>query len=608
MRYSSLTAKERFIVDYLIDNHKLHHNDVVSSFDKRSDDTPIYYTFLSLGLINNFDLSCAKASFYQLPFLDLNISQPDLSLLVAKDRFLYLRYKCIPHHINNMGLIVLATVDVTSTVKDWADLHYGIGRYCFSITSPYDIHWSIQRYFSAEDDHASREFIFENHPNYSAKSLFGPVHLFIFLTFITLSVICIAAMPHASLIYFLIFSNVIYFLFILFKVFLFTVGLARYPAPCVIHDEEPPAQYPIYSILVPLYQEKRTLPHLVKSIYDLDYPKDKLDVKFIVESDDYVTIEALKALRCPASFEIIRVPYSEPRTKAKACNYALRFIKGEYVTIFDAEDRPEPSQLREALSTISCNQNNLTVGVQAKLNYYNRCQNNLTALFAIEYAVWFEFLLRGLLRLGIPIPLGGTSNHLKCSILNELHAWDPYNVTEDADLGLRIAYSGYRIDLIHSTTWEEAPHTIRTWIRQRSRWIKGYIQTYFVHMRSPLKAYRKFGLIGFIGFQLFVGAPSLVYIVSPILWLVALIVLFTDLHSSYYYFTQLTLFNFLLGGVVHTALGFIAIIRYQWWSLSLHCLLFPFYWVLHSLASFRAVWQLFTSPHYWDKTSHGHSL
>lgn len=599
--------KERYIVEYLKTQHTIDSNQINACALKRSQDVPLYNTLLSYGYVNNHDIAKAKAAYYQLDCVDVLTSPPDKTLLNASKRFDYLKHKALPYAYDRDGRLIIAVIDIHDDIILWANEEFGYGRYRFAITSPYDIHWTIQQYFYRDDDDASRETITRECPHYSAKSLFGPVHLFVFLSLVAVIIVNVIVNTHGTLVAFLIFSNILYIVFILFKILLFMVGLGKYPSHWE-PEEGLPKILPIYSILIPLYKEKETLSHLVQSLKQLDYPKDKLDIKFVVEADDYETIEALKQLRCPANYEIIRVPYSEPQTKAKACNYALRFVKGKYITIFDAEDRPEPQQLKEALARIEALEHKKCVGVQAKLNYYNRNQNNLTGLFAIEYAIWFEFLLRGLLRLGVPIPLGGTSNHLRRDIVERLHAWDAYNVTEDADLGLRIAFSGYKIDLIHSTTWEEAPHTIRSWIKQRTRWIKGYIQTYIVHMRKPLKALKQFGLVGFLGFQLFVGAPSIVYIISPILWGLALTLLFTELHSPYYFFTQLTLINFVLGGFIHSLFGIIAVLRHGWIQLLPHCLLFPFYWVLHSLASFRAVWQLFTQPYYWDKTSHGHSL
>ena len=189
---------------------------------------------------------------------------------------------------------------------------------------------------------------------------------------------------------------------------------------------------------------------------------------------------------CSKSFV---VPPSHPQTKPKACNFALRFARGEYLVVYDAEDRPEPDQLRKVVATFRRSPPN-TACLQCRLNYYNVNENWLTRMFTLDYALWFDQMLPGLERLGMPIPLGGTSNHFRIDVLRELHAWDPFNVTEDADLGIRLGQKGYRVGIVDSTTFEEASCRAGQWMRQRSRWMKGYMQTLLVHTRRPLHLIR----------------------------------------------------------------------------------------------------------------------
>jgi cellulose synthase/poly-beta-1,6-N-acetylglucosamine synthase-like glycosyltransferase len=275
---------------------------------------------------------------------------------------------------------------------------------------------------------------------------------------------------------------------------------------------------PIYTVLVPLYQEQAALPGLLNSLRNIDYPKSKLDIKLLVEADDDKTVKALKALKPESYFDIIEIPPSQPRTKPKALNYGIRFAHGSLVAVYDAEDQPDPLQLRKSASYFGT-PHGKTVCLQARLNYYNRDKNMLTRLFSLEYAAWFDHMLRGLEYLKMPIPLGGTSNHIELSTLEKLGLWDPFNVTEDADLGMRIYSHGGSCGLLDSTTMEEAPSTISVWLCQRTRWIKGYMQTYIVCMRSPLKRIRRCGWKDFIGIQLFIGGPVAVFVLSPFLWL-----------------------------------------------------------------------------------------
>jgi cellulose synthase/poly-beta-1,6-N-acetylglucosamine synthase-like glycosyltransferase len=414
------------------------------------------------------------------------------------------------------------------------------------------------------------------------------------------------------MIIFAILANSFYFCTILFKFFLFQLGMLRprnskqsEKAAKALKDKD----LPTYTILIPLFQEAATLPSMLSGLRKLDYPKTKLDVKFICEADDKETIEAAKALQAEYFIEIIRVPYSLPRTKPKACNYALRFAKGDYVTIYDAEDRPEPLQLKKAIATFKSHKKDV-VCLQARLNYYNRDDNILTRLFAIEYAAWFDFMLRGLEYLRIPIPLGGTSNHLNIRKLKELGEWDPFNVTEDADLGIRLAQAGYKTALLDSITLEEAPIHFMSWLKQRTRWIKGYMQTWLVHMREPISLYRSLGSRGFWGFQFFIGGPCLVFLLAPMLWIIAIFWLTQDVNLPLEsklptWFWGTGIFSLIAGILLHSYFAMFIVSTRRWKSMLGAEVVFPFYWLLHSIASFRALWHLIIKPHHWEKTDHG---
>ena len=246
---------------------------------------------------------------------------------------------------------------------------------------------------------------------------------------------------------------------------------------------------PLYTVLVPLYKEAGIAQKIVNSVTTLDYPADKLDVILLLEEDDNETRAALEETTLPSCVRTLVVPEGKPKTKPRACMHGLGVARGEYLVIYDAEDRPEPDQLKKAVvgfrrlpERVAC--------LQAKLNYYNPRQNWLTKWFTIEYTTWFDLFLPGLNRMGMPIPLGGTSNHFRTEPLREIGGWDPFNVTEDCDLGIRLHKAGHRTRVMDSTTWEEANSALGNWIRQRSRWVKGYIQTHLVHTRESLKGVR----------------------------------------------------------------------------------------------------------------------
>jgi glycosyltransferase involved in cell wall biosynthesis len=271
---------------------------------------------------------------------------------------------------------------------------------------------------------------------------------------------------------------------------------------------------PEYTILVPLYREASVLSKLVHGIGELDYPKTKLDVRLLCEEDDDETVPAIREMNLPPHFKLVVVPDAPPKTKPKACNYGLLQAIGKYVVIYDAEDRPDPDQLKKVVIAFEKADPRVTC-IQAKLNYFNQNQNILTRWFATEYSMWFDLLLPGLDAQGVAIPLGGTSNHFVKDRLVDLAAWDPFNVTEDADLGMRLARSGYRCQVLQSTTYEEAPRRFMSWLRQRTRWLKGYVQTWLVHLRSPRTLWRELGPVGFFAFQITVGGTVLSALVHP---------------------------------------------------------------------------------------------
>jgi len=359
---------------------------------------------------------------------------------------------------------------------------------------------------------------------------------------------------------------------------------------------------------VPMFREAAMLPQLAQSLRGLDYPLGKLDIKIVLEADDRETIDVARTLGLEGVFELIIVPQSLPQTKPKACNFALRFARGEYLVIYDAEDRPEPDQLRKVVATFRRSSPN-TACLQCRLNYHNANENWLTRMFTLDYTLWFDVVLPGLERLGMPIPLGGSSNHFRTDILRELRAWDPFNVTEDADLGIRIRQKGYRVGVVDSTTYEEASCRVGQWIRQRSRWMKGYMQTLLVHTRRPLHLVRKAGPLGFLGFVFFIGGTVLAGLLNPLFWAFYCVWVVTRAVDFDILFPQVLLFvclfNLLAGNGAFTYLLMLGPIRRNWLNLIPYSFTLPAYWALISVAAYRGLWQLIRQPFYWEKTPHG---
>jgi cellulose synthase/poly-beta-1,6-N-acetylglucosamine synthase-like glycosyltransferase len=272
--------------------------------------------------------------------------------------------------------------------------------------------------------------------------------------------------------------------------------------------------------------------------------------------------------------------------------------------IYDAEDAPAPDQLKRSVALFAQYPPEVAC-LQASLNYYNRHENLLTRLFSIEYSALFGLLLPALERMGLPIPLGGTSNHLRVVALRDAGGWDAFNVTEDADLGIRLAYFGYRTRILPSLTLEEAPVALGGWMKQRTRWIKGYIQTWLVYTRDPAELKRRLGTHGYYGFQFFVGAPALTFLLAPVFWAVfvlSLMGVFTAISPMMLSFCMVA---FVGGMVGHWLYARAVLCIERWDGMTLALVLFPLYWLLHSIAAGRALWQLATAPHYWEKTRHG---
>jgi cellulose synthase/poly-beta-1,6-N-acetylglucosamine synthase-like glycosyltransferase len=365
---------------------------------------------------------------------------------------------------------------------------------------------------------------------------------------------------------------------------------------------------PLYTVMVPLYREAEVVGSLLASLRQLDYPPQQLQILLLCEADDAETMEALSAANPGPPFEVVLVEPSYPRTKPKVCNIGLERARGRYLVIYDAEDRPEPDQLKKAVIAFR-KLSRSVICLQAKLEYRNPRTNLLTRFFAAEYGTFFDMLLPSLARHGLPVPLGGTSNHFRTAALRDLGGWDAYNVTEDLDLGMWIARRRWRVEILDSVTWEEANSRVGNWVRQRSRWLKGYMQTYLVHMRSPLRLWRELGTGNFLAFQLLVGGTPLVALVNPLLWALtaAYVVtgssLISDLFPAPVFYTGIVSMvagNFVFMYYLVTGCMLLGHSRNAKWML-----LAPLYWLLMSVAAWKAAIQLLVRPHYWEKTRHG---
>ena len=378
------------------------------------------------------------------------------------------------------------------------------------------------------------------------------------------------------------------------------------PAP---PDRLPEAALPFYTLVVPLYDEARVVAQLVTALDGLDYPKAKLDIKLVVEERDHATIAALQALALPARYDIIHAPDGKPRTKPRALNMALALARGSLLTVFDAEDMPEPQQLRLAAAHFAAAPPSLSC-VQARLAIENFDESWLTRLFALEYAALFDVIDPGLARLGLPLPLGGTSNHFKTKALRQVSGWDAWNVTEDADLGLRLARCGHDVGTIASSTHEEAPVTMAAWIGQRRRWQKGWAQTIATHLHNPAQFVADLGLCRAILSAALILGMVMGPLLGPIfaVWMIYQC-WFCDLMRPQTAFeictSSLACFVFLAGLVATLWPLILGARRRKLQHLLPWLVALPAYYIIGSIAAWQGLFELCSNPFHWQKTAHG---
>ncbi|MGD1038662.1 MAG: glycosyltransferase family 2 protein [Roseiarcus sp.] len=378
-------------------------------------------------------------------------------------------------------------------------------------------------------------------------------------------------------------------------------GATRAAAP--LADED----LPVYSIVAPLYREAHMVRKLVKALDAIDYPRAKLDVKLVVERRDEETLAAIASLGLPARYDVIVAPPGEPSTKPRALNVAFPALRGDFVVVYDAEDEPDPDQLRLAAAQfaddpgLDC--------LQAHLTIDNVRESWITKMFAIEYAALFDLIDPGLAALGLPIALGGTSNHFRARTLRRVGGWDAWNVTEDADLGVRLAREGARVGALSSDTLEEAPNDLGAWFGQRMRWQKGWMQTLIVHSRHPVKFFRALGPACALAAVALIAGSVLGGLFGPALFIEALWRAFRgDLAgaNAWRVAGDVAIYTLTASGLMTILVpALVAMRRRGWAALKGVLALLPVYYLLISAASWAALFDLAIRPFHWAKTEHG---
>lgn len=421
---------------------------------------------------------------------------------------------------------------------------------------------------------------------------------------IILMIIIFVYFIHTELVTLLFFANILFLIQKIHKWWIFLIVLfnskKKNHISCQAHNAEiAEHDLPIYTILIPLFREAAKVNNITNAINNLNYPKEKLDVKLIVESQDTQTIKAIQILDLPDYFHIIKVPYSFPQTKPKACNYALNYSLGEYCVIYDAEDTPEPNQLLKVLKQFNELGENY-VCLQAVLKIIPKKNSLISIFYKYEYKIWFEYFLKGLALTKMPITLGGTSNHFKTKILKKIGGWDAYNVTEDADIGIRFNLAGLGVSTVDSYTAEECSHTLKSWMKQRTRWIKGFIITFISYLKSD-KSKQSYGEITSI--VIFLGCATLSFMLLPII----IFAYNTDEVYAVNSLNNLILLNLIIYLMFLWCIGYVIVSSQSYKHLLVTyilIILLPFYFFLHSIASFVALIETIASPFRWNKTDH----
>jgi cellulose synthase/poly-beta-1,6-N-acetylglucosamine synthase-like glycosyltransferase len=489
-------------------------------------------------------------------------------------------------------------------------------RLRFKLKKPIPFHPEVEKIKGKGFHYKGQEFIHysELSSEHTAFQRATSRQIFIMLLLLFALILGLAMNLHLTLEILFSILTIFYFSDLLFNLYLISRNYYKPAEICITPDQIAQMHahdLPVYTIFCPLYKEWSVVPQFISAMSKLEYPKDKLQVMLLLEEDDKETIAQIKIMQLPQYFEIIVVPHSKPKTKPKALNYGLLHARGEYCVIYDAEDIPDPFQLKKAIMAFK-QSGKQTLCIQAKLNFYNPYQNLLTRIFTAEYSLWFDLILTGLQSIEAPIPLGGTSNHFRTQDIRRIKGWDSFNVTEDCDLGMRLVKQGYSTAIIDSITLEEANSSFLNWFGQRTRWIKGYMQTYLVHMRSLGDFRNSKHKSHILTFQLIVGGKVMSMFINPLMWILTLCYFLFRAHIGTfieYFFPRPILYigviSLLLGNFLYLYYYMIGCARHGHDKLVKYAFFVPIYWLTISICAWMAVYKLITAPHHWSKTKHG---
>jgi len=573
----------------------------------RSNGTTFKAEFLLDGLISEEKLYRALAAEAGLPFLVT--VDPDLLVVRNEDCLAELTRNDLRVLARLSGIAGAATLVMAPQERDLTrflmlkhETETVRSRVC--VTTPTALRAALMQRAEHELTRQATNGLFEASPRYSAKLTLSGWQAF-FIGAISVGVPLLAWFN--PLWAFLALHIVGIFFFFCCSVMRFLAArnrVDRANLPVVTQGRE----RPVYSVLVALYREAEVVPRLLVALSRLQWPRHRLEIKLVCEAGDKETLEAIKAHKLRACVEVVEVSASLPRTKPKALRYALPLTTGEFVALYDAEDQPHPLQLEEAWQRF-CARGEEVACVQAPLDVTNGRESTLSGLFAFEYAALFHGLLPWLAKVNHLLPLGGTSNHFRRDALLEVGAWDPHNVAEDADLGVRLARFGYACETISLPTREQAPEDFATWRPQRSRWFKGWAQAWLVHMRDPVSLFDDLGPRAFAVMQIMLGGMLASALLHPVIFVTAIMYAVMLLAGDPMHHWQIALFvvdvlnlSFSYGAFLY--LGWRNVLpneRPRFWKLAAWT---PVYWMMLSYAAWCAVLELIRTPHYWNKTPH----
>ncbi len=542
-----------------------------------------------------------------LPIADLKNIAPSPKLCAIKPVEFWLKHNAIPWlRMGPIVLVATARPDHFDIVAE--QLHDEETKFIPVLSDSSQIDQAISDCFSPVLAQVAETRVADNQScrNWKSHPPGSPIAfcLALFLVNLAAPTTALAALFHVA-----VFTLILFMALRVAGLLTFASKLIKVRDECS-NSDEPDIRLPCVSILVPLYKEREVAFSLIQRLQRLTYPKALLDVILVLEEKDEVTSNTLADVTLPNWMRVVEVPdLNGLTTKPRAMNYALDFCRGEILGVWDAEDAPLPDQIEKVVHKFAAAPDNV-VCLQGALDFYNPRTNWRSRCFTIEYCSWFRVILPGIARMGLVVPLGGTTFFFKRDRLIELGGWDAHNVTEDADLGVRLCPAGYRTEILDTATYEEANFRAWPWVKQRSRWLKGFMVTYLVHMRAPLQLLKDLGPLRFFGVQAFFLGTLGQFLLAPVLWVFWLT--FLGLSQQF----QLVLSSsailgfsmlFLAAELSNILIGVIAV------SSSERRFLIPWvptmmlYYPLGVIAAYKALWELVHDPFYWDKTQHGHA-